>query len=166
MCNPYNILLTPCTGHNRILQIIVKARNHTLQRVISQMNSMVFRICEILHIDSLPSLLLLSHLKDTESFNTQQHSSHRYRIRKCYERQLISGLEILALLYQKRHCDFRKLLMLTSNMVFYGSLPHSIHLSIRFAPFSRCRMGVILKASALPPSACLNYYIDVLIDVG
>ncbi len=101
--NAYNILLTPCIGHNDILQIIAKARNHTLQRVINQMNPRVFRICETLHIDSPPSSLLLSHLKDTESFNTQQHSSHRYRIRKCYERQLISGLEILALLYQKQH---------------------------------------------------------------
>jgi hypothetical protein len=49
-------------------------------------------------------------------------------------------------------------------MVFYDSLPHSIHLSIRFAPFSRRRIGVILEATVLPPSACLNYYIDVLIN--
>jgi hypothetical protein len=117
MCNAYSRSLTPCIGHNQILQIIVKARNHTLQRVINQRNSRVFRICEILHIDILPSLLLLSHLKDTESFNTQQHSSHSYQIRIFYERQLISGLEILALLYQKPHCDFKKLVMLMSNMV-------------------------------------------------
>jgi hypothetical protein len=164
MGNAHNRLLAPCIGHNQILQIIAKVRNHTLQRVISQMNPMVFRIYEILHIDSHPSSLLLSHLKDIESFNTQQHSSHRYRIRKCYERQLISGLEILALLYQKRHCDFRKLLMLMSNMVFYGNLPDSILLSIHFAPFSRRRIEVILEAPALLPSACLIIYIDVLIN--
>jgi hypothetical protein len=44
-----------------------------------------------------------------------------------------------------------------SNMVFYGSLPHSIDLIIRFEPFSRRRIEVILEATALPPSAYLNY---------
>jgi hypothetical protein len=54
--------------------------------------------------------------------------------------------------------------MLMSNMVFYDSLPHSILLSIHFAPFSRRRIEAILEASALLPSACLIIYIDVLIN--